>query len=150
MVTYTFVNYIDRGGSSGVYSSISTSMWITALRQFSFFPPNEWKTKFFVTPIGGSMTSDRTAIVQLVNLYDRMGTTLSNSITQSVTCTAAIDLEDLVDSTIWSSIENTGGWALFYPNTGDVIVYKLEYVVNNSTYGGTNNNAYLLSTYDWP
>jgi hypothetical protein len=30
-----------------------------------------------------------------------------------------------------------------------MIVYKLEYVVNNPTYGGTNNNGFLLSTYDW-
>jgi hypothetical protein len=151
---YTFVNYFDRGGTDGVFSSISTSMWIGSVRQFSFFPPNEWTNKFFVTPIGGSMTSDRTAIVGLTDIYNRTGTQFSNSVNQTVTCTAAFDLEDLVDSTIWSSIQSSGGWTFFLPifvtDPCSVIVYRLEYVVNNPTYGGTNNNGYLLSTYQWP
>jgi hypothetical protein len=147
---YTFLNYFDRGGTDGVFSSISTSMLIASVRQFSFFPPNEWTNKFFVTPIGGSMLSDRTAIVGIMDICDRMGIQFNNTITRSVTCTAALDLEDLVNATIWSAIEHTGGWAFFYPDTGDVIVYRLEYIVSNSTYGGTNNNAYLLSTYQWP
>jgi hypothetical protein len=149
---YTFINYYDRGGTDGVFSSISTSMWIGSIRQCSFFPPNEWTNKFFVTPIGGSMLSDRTADVGLTDIYDRNGTQFSNSVTQSVTCTAAVDLEDLVDATIWSAIQATGGWSFFLPITApsSVIVYRLEYVVNNATYGGTNNNAYLLSTYQWP
>jgi hypothetical protein len=149
--TYSFINYYDRGGSGapGVFSSISIGMGFGSPRQLTFLPPNEWTTKFFVTPIGGSMTSDRTAEIQFIFLYDRTGTSYSIATKQSVTCTAAVDLEDLIDSTVWSSIQNMGGWGAIFPPTGDMIVYKLEYVVNNPTYGGTNNNGFLLSTYDW-
>ena len=94
------------------------------------------------------MTSDRTGTIQFVVIRDRTGTAYSPTVSQSVTCTAAVDFEDLLDSTIWSSIQNTGGWALIWPPAGDIIVYKLEYVVNNPTYGGTNNNGFLVSTYD--
>jgi hypothetical protein len=149
---YEFINWFDRGGSGGdgVYTSISYGMWIFGLKQFTFFSPNEWTQKIFVTPIGGIMTSDRTAQVVLGStVWDRMGTSIDNSgaPTVSVTCTAAIDLEDMFDSTVWSTIQSTGGWTVIIPASGDVIVYWLEYVVNNPTYGGTNNNAYLLSTY---
>jgi len=118
--SYEFINWWDRGGSggSGVFSSISYGMWILGMRQFSFFSPNEWTNKFFVTPIGGNMTSDRTAQVVLgAHIYDRMGTDIDNSSAPavSVTCTAAIDLEDMFDSTVWSSIQNTGGWTVIFP-----------------------------------
>jgi hypothetical protein len=144
--TYSFANYVDRGGY-GVYSSISQAMFLSA-RQLTILPPNEWTTKFFVTAIGGDMTSDRTGQIAMLNFFDRGGTAYPASASQSVTCTAAIDLEDLLDSTIWSSIQTMGGWGLIYPPAGDIIVYKLEYVVNNPTYGGTNNNGFLVSTYD--
>jgi hypothetical protein len=146
--TYSFVNYVD-GGGSGVYSSISSSMFLSA-RQLTILPPNEWTTKFFVIPIGGAMTSDRTGQIAFISFFDRGGTSYAPSVSQSVTCTAAIDLEDLLDSTIWSSIQTMGGWGLIYPPApaNDIIVYKLEYVVNNPTYGGTNNNGFLVSTYD--
>jgi len=149
--TYSFVNWWDRGGSTGVgvYYSISIGMSLISPRQITILPPNEWTTKFFVTPIGGTMTSDRTAQIALILLYDRGGTQYFPTLTQSVTCTAAVDLEDLIDSTIWSSIQTMGGWGAIFPPAGDIIVYKLEYVVNNATYGGTNNNGFLISTYDW-
>jgi hypothetical protein len=144
--TNSFANYVDRGGT-GVYSSISQAMFLS-IRQLTILPPNEWTTKFFVTPIGGTMASDRTGQIAFSNFFDRGGTSYATSVSQSVTCTAAIDLEDLLDSTIWSSIQTMGGWGLIYPPAGDIIVYKLEYVVNNPTYGGTNNNGFLVSTYD--
>ena len=95
------------------------------------------------------MTSDRTGQIQIVSIYDRTGTYYGPTLQQSVTCTTAVDLEDLLDSTILSSIQNMGGWAIIFPPSGDIIVYKLEYVVNNATYGGTNNNGFLVSTYDF-
>ena len=148
---YTFVNYNDRVSGNGVFSSISDSMWIFSARFFTFFPPNEWSTKFFVTPIGGSMTSDRTAEVGMAStIWDRNATELTGTtVTNEVKCTAALGMQDMMDSTLYSAIENIGGWSFFFPTAGDVIVYKLEYVVNNPTYGGTNNNAYLLSTYEF-
>jgi len=147
--TYTFTNAADGGG---IWSAMPGNGNVA--RRFTMFPPNEWTNKFFVTPIGANMdTANLSTSVKLFSdlLYDRMGNTAYFPATeQSMACTSAIDLEDLMDSTTFAAIGNTGGWALFNVVSGDAIVYKLEYVVNNSTYGGTNNNGYLLSTYDIP
>jgi len=126
-------------------------------RWFSFFPPNEWKTRFFITPIGDSMdTANLSATVSInsgtTGVWDRSGTERTFTATQNVTCTAGVDLEDLMDSTTFSAVENIGGWAWFQnstPAAGSILVYKLEWVNNDSTYGGTNNNAYLLSSEDY-
>lgn len=121
-------------------------------RGFSFFPPDEWTTKFFVTPIGLNMnTSNLTSIVRLsttLHVYNRTGTEYSFTVPEfSPTCTAAIDLNDMMDSTTRSAVGSTGGFSrLCFQSSVPVIAYKLEYVVNHSTYGGTNNNGYLLST----
>jgi len=146
---YTFTNV---GDSGGVWSALPSHGYNS--RRFTFFPPNEWTTRFFVTPIGPSMnSSDLTATVNLFStscggLFDRIGTKYTfTPIDQSVTCTAGVDLEDLVDSSVWSAVETSGGWSWFRVASGDAIVYKLEYVVNDPTYGGTNNNGYLLSSY---
>jgi hypothetical protein len=62
-------------------------------------------------------------------------------------CTAAIDLNDMMDSTTLSAVNTTGGFSRFcIQSATPVIAYKLEYVVTNPTYGGTNNNCYLLTT----
>jgi hypothetical protein len=147
--TYTFTNAADGGG---VWSAMPGNG--NASRRFAVFSPNEWTNKFFVTPIGANMdTANLSTSVKLSSdrIYDRMNTTLSfPAMSVSMTCTAAIDLDDMMDSTTFAAIGNTGGWGYFNVVSGDAIVYKLEYVVNNSTYGGTNNNGYLLSTYDLP
>lgn len=147
---YDFVNAEDGGG---VYSAIPANG--NAYRRVAFLPPDEWTTKFFVTPIGNNLDSaNLSADIHLANdyVYDRMGNkyTFASPSPQSVTCTAAINLEDLIDSTTYAAIENTGGWGMFGAGAADVIAYKLEYVVDNPTYGGTNNNGYLLSTYGLP
>jgi hypothetical protein len=149
---YTFIN-VDDGG--GIWSALPSNGFTN--RRFTFFPPNEWTTRFFVTPIGSNMnSSDNTATVNLYSsaaggVYDRMGTQYTfTPIDQSVTCTAAIDLEDLMDSTTWAALQTTGGFSWIRVASGDAIIYKLEYVLENSTYGGTNNNGYLLSTFDLP
>ncbi len=148
---YSF-NYTGDGG--GVTNALDF-FW----RWFSFFPPNEWTTKFFITPIGNSMNTANLSATVSINrqiggngLYDRGGTERTFAKTQNVTCTAGVNLEDLMDSTTFSAVENIGGWTFFSNDThasGSILVYKLEYVVNNSTYGGTNNNAYLLSSEDY-
>lgn len=151
--TYTFTNVADGGG---IWSALPSNGFDS--RRFAFFPPNEWTTRFFVTPIGSSMNSaNLTATVNLFStggsegVYDRMGTRYTfTPIDQSVTCTAGVDLEDLMESTVWAAVGPIGGWSWFRVASGDAVVYKLEYVVNNSTYGGTNNNGYLVSTYDLP
>ncbi|MCG2721654.1 MAG: hypothetical protein L6290_06535, partial [Thermodesulfovibrionales bacterium] len=147
---YNF-NYIGDGG--GVTNALDFfSRW------FSFFPPNEWTTRFFITPIGDSMNSaNLTGTVSLSasggsGIYDRGGTQYLFTQDQNVTCTAGVNLSDLIDSTALSAVQNTGGWAWFRnmtSATGSMLVYKLEYVVNNPAYGGTNNNAYLLSSEDY-
>jgi hypothetical protein len=151
---YTFTN-VDDGG--GVWSAIPSNGYTN--RRFTFYPPNEWTTRFFVTPIGSSMNSaNLTATVNLIStsiggggLFDLMSNQYTfTPIDQSVTGTAGVDLEDLVDSSVWSAIETCGGWSWFQVASGDAVVYKLEYVVNDLTYGGTNNNGYLLSTYGMP
>ncbi len=68
-----------------------------------------------------------------------------------VKCVGAVDVYDLMDSTQRSQLENTGGWAILYgesSGTSNALflnVFKLEYVYNNTTYGGTNNNAVLIT-----
>jgi hypothetical protein len=53
---------------------------------------------------------------------------------------------DILDATALAAVENIGGWAWFCEDgINPIIVYKLEYVVNDPTYGGTNNSGYLLS-----
>ena len=72
--------------------------------------------------------------------------------TVSVQCTAGVDLSDLLDSTALAGMQNTGGWAWFSNDSyasGSILVYKLDYVVSSPTYGGTNNNGYLLSSEDY-
>lgn len=120
----------------------------TDMRRFSFPPLNVWTTRFFVTPIGGGMVSaNLTATVNLADgVYDRSGEKVSlATIDQPVTCTGAIDLADLMDSRTLAAVETGGGWSSFRVQSGSAVVYKLEYVVNNPTYGGTNNSSYLLS-----
>jgi len=120
-----------------------------------FFPLNEWTTKIFITPIGSNMD---TANIQRDNflledlntgnngVYNRATTFITFTKNVSVRCTSAVDLKDFLDSTALAAVETTGGWGKFdedavYP----FIAYKLEYVVNNSTYGGTNNNAVFIN-----
>jgi hypothetical protein len=131
--TYSFTNAADGGG---VWSAMPANGNIA--RRFTFFPPAEWTTKFFVTPIGADMdTANLSTSVEIFGneVYDRANTVHSfPAIQKPVACTAAIDLQDLMDSTTLASVNNTGGWGLFSVVSGNAIVYKLEYVVNNATY----------------
>jgi len=138
-------------------------------KAFAFFPTSEWTTRFFITPIGDNMdTANLTGKVSLWNqdassflhhgLFGRDGThyAFPSSITADVTCTAGVDLTDMIDSSVLSAVENTGGWAFLQnlsappitASANPLIVYKLEYVLEDSTYGGTNNNGYLMSNRD--
>lgn len=147
--TYNFVNAEDGGG---VWSALPSNAYMD--RTFAFFPPDEWTTKFFITPIGNNMDSDdlnATVTLSGNNVFDRNGINhTSVSVSQSITCTGVVTVSDLMDSSIYSAVENIGGWGWFQVSSGDAIVYKLEYVVDNATYGGTNNNGYLLSSYGLP
>ncbi|MCG2721653.1 MAG: hypothetical protein L6290_06530 [Thermodesulfovibrionales bacterium] len=128
----------------------------TNCKWFSFFPPNEWTTRFFITPIGDDMDiANLSTTVALVNdasgmtttgVISRAGSKLNFTKPVDATCTAGIDLVDMMDSTTFASIQNTGGWAwLCEQGVNPITAYKLEYVVNNPVYGGTNNNGYLMS-----
>lgn len=125
-------------------------------RGFTFMPTDEWTTKFFVTPIGSNMdTSNLEATVRLstlLHVINRTGVEFSFTPPEiEPKCTAAIDLRDMMDATTQSAVSSTGGFSRFCVQSGGigsgspVIAYKLEYVVNNSTYGGTNNNCYLIT-----
>ena len=147
---YSMVNVANGGG---VYSALPSNSQRS--RRFTFFPPSEWTTRFFVTPIGANMhTANLSATVRLFStgdnnkgIYDRQGTRHQfTPIDHAVTCTGAVDLQALMDSTTWSAIENVGGWGWFRVESGDAVVFKLEFVVSNPTYGGTNNSGFLLSS----
>lgn len=142
---FDFINSSVAGG--GVYSALPGNG--DTYRNFTFFPPSDWSTRFFVTPIGPAMDSAQlTANIAVINLYDRDGQARPfTSIVLSVTCTAAVDLRDLVDSSTWAAVENVGGSARFGAATA--VVYKLEFSADPA-YGGTLNNGYLLSDYARP
>ena len=125
-------------------------------RGFSFFPLHEWNTRFFVTPIGTSMdTANLEGTVRLsttLHVINRSGAEYTFTPPEfSPKCTAAIDLKDMMDSTTKSAVDTTGGYSRFCVQSGGgspgnpVIAYKLDYAVNNPTYGGTNNNGYLIT-----
>ena len=130
-------------------------------KRFAFFPSAEWEARFFVTPIGNRMNdTDLDGSMTLwggngKGVYTRDGVFQSSSVSTDLKCTAAVDLDDMIDSTVLASIEQTGGWSWLCPVDGldrdsanPIVVYKLEFVVENSTYGGTNNSGILLSTDD--
>lgn len=157
---YTALNDYNREDFSFYSSGVANVLEAGWLKRFSFFPPSEWTTKFFITPIGTSMESvDSTTTVRILgyggwdsgSITDRGDTTYNFDVSQLVRCTAAVNLSDLMDSTAWAGIYYSGGWGWLEVESGDsTVVYKLEYVINNPTYGGTNNNAYILSTLDGP
>ena len=134
--------------SAGVQTSLSG----TGFRYFSFFPPNEWTTRFFVTPIGAAMDSANleatVRLSSLIHVINRTGFEFSfTPIDVTPKCTAAIDLSALMDSTTFSNVQTTGGFSRFVVMSDtSAVAYKLEYVFENPTYGGTNNNAYLITT----
>lgn len=142
---FDFINATTPGG--GVYSALPSNG--SVYRRFTFAPPNEWSTRFFVTPIGANMDSAQlSAPISIVQLYDRDGQARPfTSIVLTVTCTAAVDLQDLVDSSTWAAVENVGGWA--YLGAVNAVVHKLEYSMAPQ-YNGTVNNGFLLSDYALP
>jgi len=155
---YRAVNDINREDYSFTVAGTGTVMsgWGKSCKWFSIAPPNEWTTKFFVTPIGNNMNSANIASTVFLagsssnGIFTRGGTFLSFSNTLDLTCTAAVSLADMIDSTALATVQNTGGWSWMCEYAvNPVVVYKLEYVVNDPTYGGTNNNGYLLSIGDY-
>lgn len=134
--------------SAGVQTALNGSLY----RNFSFFPPNEWTTRFFVTPIGADMDSANleatVRLSTLVHVFNRTGFEFSFTPPDVVPkCTAAVDLSALMDSTTFSNVGATGGFSRFVVSSStSAVAYKLEYVFENPTYGGTNNNAYLITT----
>jgi hypothetical protein len=151
---YRAVNDTTREDYSFTQTGVVTAITGGAeCKWFSFLPTNEWTTKFFVTPIGSTMNSANLATTfnlwgySTNGLITREGTAISFLNTMSVTCTGGVNLVDMIDATALSVVQNTGGWAwLCEGGINPIIVYKLEYVVSDPTYGGTNNNGYLLST----
>ena len=130
-------------------------------KRLSFFSPADWRTRLFATPVGASMIGanlDGSMTLwghSAKGVYNRDGTFQSSSVSADVTCTAGVDVEEMIDSSVLASLENTGGWAWVCPldasgapSANPIALYKLEYVVNDPTYGGTNNNGYLLSVDD--
>jgi hypothetical protein len=137
---------VSAWAGGGVYSVLPN---LDAVKRFTFFPLDEWTTRFFVTPVGINMDSaNLSSIVRIAgDVYDRDSTAYPLPlIVPTVTCTGAVDLTALMDSTVEAAVTSTGGWAYFQVAAGSpAVVYKLEYVVNDPTYGGTNNNGLLLS-----
>ena len=102
------------------------------------------------TDLGGSMTLWGGSAK---GVYTRTGTFQASSASADGKCTAVVDLDEMLDSTVLADLESTGGWAWLCPVDGldrdsanAIVVYKLEFVVDNTTYGGTNNGGIPLST----
>jgi hypothetical protein len=134
---------------------------------FTFFPTDDWTTRFFVTPIGNNMDSANISATVAVDnkasliasgpaftetaygICDRDSTCTEGGSTVTVTGLGAINIDDFLDATQETAVENTGGYGLFIQSIDaglqDVIVYKLEFVLSDPTYGGTNNSTYCLS-----
>ena len=148
---YSMINAADGGG---VYAALPSQGFDN--RRFSFFPSSQWTTRFFVTPIGWNMDSaNLSATVNLVSsgssvegVYDRQGVRHAfTPINQPITCTGAVDLTELMDSTTRAAVEHGGGWSWLRVASGDAVVYKLDFALENAVYGGTVNNGYLLTEY---
>lgn len=139
---FDLINSNIPGG--GVFSALPVNG--SNARSFTFFPPSEWSTRFFVTPVGAAMESaNLAASVAMVSLFDRDGQAHPFApISVAVTCTGAVDLRDLMDATNFAAVENIGGWAGLSVAAGNAVVYKLEFT-SDPIYGGTLNNGYLLS-----
>lgn len=151
---YTFLSTFDGGGVFNVLpDGSSTVVKLLSGRRLSFFPPSEWTTRMFVTPIGPNMDSANllARVSTPGEVFDRQGVSYQfTSVARSVTCAGAIDLEMLLDSTAFAAVENIGGWTWLRVDIGDAVVYKLEFVVNDPVYGGTVNNGHLFSVRDLP
>ncbi|MCL4475148.1 MAG: hypothetical protein M1508_02835 [Nitrospirae bacterium] len=148
---FSFFSVLDGGGVVNVNRA-----GLAESSRFTFFPLNDWTTRFFVTPIGAGMDNiDRLSVVRLYNtsllpgINGRGADIYSFNVPRTVVCTAAVSLTDLLDSTAFSNLFFTGGWGRFNIDSGDAaLIYKLEFVFQNSTFGGTNNNGFLLSGVD--
>ena len=155
---YAFVPEYETGG--GVWNSLPSNG--SDVRRFSFFPLTDWRTRFFVTPLGNNLAAAQADALAKVALrtstsqsgegvYDRQGNLfVPTPIVHEIYCTSAVDLEDMMDSSTLEKVENSGGWSFFRVISGDAVVYKLEYTVNAAAYGGTVNNGMLLSTHALP
>lgn len=151
---YKAVNDPSREDFTFTNTNLQNSIWTGEKVRFSFFPLSTWTTRFFVTPIGSDMhNTDLTSTIQLYRanpivegINGRAGNFYSFSRPQLVRCTAAVNLVDLLDSTSFAALYHTGGWGrIGIPSGSAAYIYKLEFVVNNPTYGGTNNNAFILT-----
>ncbi|MGO9613847.1 MAG: hypothetical protein ACLPX5_12530 [Dissulfurispiraceae bacterium] len=144
---YKAINDKDREDytftASGTYSAMSNGEG-SAL---AFFPSGDWTTKVFVTPIGTNMdTASLAGQVNLSTIYDRNGQVVTTGVSKGLACLGVLNVFDFMDATSQAILAPTGGWS-YFTNEGSnpVVAYKLEYVLNNPTYGGTNNNGYCLS-----
>lgn len=144
---YKAINDKDREDFTFTNAGVGEALETNYGSPFGFFPLNEWTTRIFVTPIGSSMDSASVnGQVNLGTIYNRDAQGISSGISKGLSCLAAINVQDFMDASTQASLASTGGWS-YFKNEGSspVLAYKLEYVVNNPTYGGTNNNAYCLS-----
>lgn len=100
----------------------------------TLMPPNEWTTRFFVTPVAdgaGTATSQRDCDTCSVSIYlspDKAGTlagindrdTVSRAApfapaplptsAQNIVCTGAVDMKDILPQAVVNQIANQGGW----------------------------------------
>jgi len=117
---------------------------------FTFQPPapNQWTTKFFVTPVGADMTGASG------QYSSRLKLTIHNQnsadMASDITCTGAIDFADVMSASTLRNVENTGGWGTLTldNDTGyaPAIVFKLDYTYSEDILlgGGSANNGILL------
>jgi len=149
-ILYAAVIIVDRFCNSlGVCYEFPRIVSPGETKPFSFFPLSKWNTKFFITPVGSNMDTANLAISAFLSkVYDRDGTLLAeNELSQDIKCVGALSLRDLLSPSLQSELENTGGWAELSVGGFGVgaFILKLEYSINDPSYGGTVNNAYCFS-----
>jgi|SRR5208283_398262 len=126
--------------------------------RFTFFDLNSWTTRFFVTPIGDDLyDTNRSTTISLLNynqvpgINGRAGDVYTFDVPVNVSCTAAVNLTDLMDSTTIADLYFTGGWGRIVVTSGDsAIIYKLEYTFSSPYVppGASNNNGVLVTNVD--
>ncbi|MGO9614119.1 MAG: hypothetical protein ACLPX5_13960 [Dissulfurispiraceae bacterium] len=126
--------------------------------RFTFFDLASWTTRFFVTPIGYDLyDTNRSTTISLQNylqapgINGRAGDVYTFDVPVFVSCTAAVNLTDLMDSTTIADLYFTGGWGRIVVTSGDsAVIYKLEYTFSEPYVppGASNNNGVLVTNID--
>lgn len=117
---------------------------------FTFQPPDpdQWTTKFFITPVGTDMTGASGQYSSLLKFT--IHNQNSAGMESDVTCTGTIDFAEVMSASTLGNVENTGGWGTLKLDKSSgyapAVVFKLDYTYSKAILpkGGSANNGILL------